>query len=177
MTSPQTMSLTKSMLLSSLVSYYLFCLGSVQIAKAYIPLAIQIHEGRKVSLGKLLLAYLYHNLGIASLRIKRLHETPKQLSLLGPYWLLQHWLNATFESQIGYTVSRSVLEVMYDRRVEGVKLSFQTPQDESNRPNLIKYVKVFSECKTFIASMAPFSNRCFGPSWFKAIFPRNTPTL
>ncbi|XP_058787635.1 uncharacterized protein LOC131661987 [Vicia villosa] len=159
------------------LSYYLFCPGSVQIAKAYIPLAIQIHEGRKVSLGKLLLAYLYHTLGIASLRIKRLHETPKQLSLSGPYWLLQHWLNATFESHIGYTVSRSILEVMYDRRVEGIKLAFQTPQDESNRPNLLKYVRLFSECKTFIASMAPFSNRCFGPTWFKAVFPGNTPTL
>ncbi|XP_058771322.1 uncharacterized protein LOC131644752 [Vicia villosa] len=159
------------------LSYFLFCPGFVQIAKAYIPMAIQIHEGRKISLSKLLLACLYHNLGIASLRIKCLHETPKQLALSGPYWLLQHWLNATFESQIGYTISQAIMEVTHDRRVEGVKLALQTPQGEPNRPNLLKYVKLFSECNTFLASMTPFSSRCFGPDWCRAIFPGNTPTL
>lgn len=41
------------------LSYYVFCSGSLQIAKSYISLAIQIHEGRHILLGKLMLAFLY----------------------------------------------------------------------------------------------------------------------
>lgn len=48
------------------LSYYVFYHGSLQITKSYISLAIQIHEGRQVSLGKLLLASLYHSLGLAT---------------------------------------------------------------------------------------------------------------
>lgn len=37
------------------LSYYVLCPGSLQIAKSYVLLAIQLHEGRRVSFGKLLL--------------------------------------------------------------------------------------------------------------------------
>lgn len=40
------------------LSYYVFCPGSLQIAKSYISLVIQIHEGRQVSLGKLFPSFL-----------------------------------------------------------------------------------------------------------------------
>lgn len=65
------------------LSYYVFCPGSLQIAKSYIILEIQIHEGQQVSLGKLLLASLYH-----SLKLKFLHSTLKALNMFGPMWLL-----------------------------------------------------------------------------------------
>lgn len=86
------------------LSYYVFCPGSMQIAKSYISLEIQIHEGWQVSLGKLLLASLYHSLGLGTLKLKLLHSTSKALNLFDPMWLLQHWLNATFEYQLGYPV-------------------------------------------------------------------------
>lgn len=38
------------------LSYYVIYLGSLEIAKRYISLAIQIHEGRQVYLGKLFLS-------------------------------------------------------------------------------------------------------------------------
>lgn len=72
------------------LSYYSFCSGSMQIAKSYISLEIQIHEGRQVSLGKLMLASLYHSLGLAKLKLKLLHSTSKALNLYGPMWLLQN---------------------------------------------------------------------------------------
>lgn len=72
------------------LSYYVFYPGSLQIAKSYISLAIQIYEGRQVSLGKLLLASLYHSLGLATLKLKYLHSTSKALNLSGPMWMLQH---------------------------------------------------------------------------------------
>lgn len=62
--------------------------GSLQIAKSYINLEIQIHEGRQISLGKLLLASLYQSLGLATLKLKFLHSTTKALNLSGVVWLL-----------------------------------------------------------------------------------------
>lgn len=79
------------------LSYYMLCPGSLQIDKSYISLEIQIHEGQQVSLGKLLLAFLYQALGLGTLKLKFLSNTPKALNLSGPLWILQHWLNATFE--------------------------------------------------------------------------------
>lgn len=61
-------------------SYYVFCPGSLQITKSYIALVIQIHGGRQVSLGKLLLASLYQALGLAALKLKFLSNTPKALN-------------------------------------------------------------------------------------------------
>lgn len=83
------------------LSYYMFCPGSLQIAKGYVPLAIQLLEGRHVSMGKLLLASLYRALGRATMQLKLLHETNKALNISGPVWLLQHWLNSTFEHALG----------------------------------------------------------------------------
>lgn len=83
------------------LSYYVFCPGSLQIAKSYVPLAIQLLEGRRVSMGKLLLASLYRALGRATMQLKLLHESNKALNIYGTVWLLQHWLNATFEHALG----------------------------------------------------------------------------
>lgn len=53
------------------------------MVKNYISLAIQIHEGLQVSLGKLLLASLYQAFGMATLKPKFLSNTPKALNLSG----------------------------------------------------------------------------------------------
>lgn len=55
--------------------YYVVCPSSLQITKSYISMIIQIHEGRLVSLDKLLLACLYHSLGLVTLKLKLLHST------------------------------------------------------------------------------------------------------
>lgn len=99
------------------LSYYVFCLGSLQIAKSYISLAIQIHEGRQVSLSKLLLASLYQALGLATLKLKFISNTPKALNLSCPLWLLQHWLNATFEYQLRYPMSDRIMRLTEDRPI------------------------------------------------------------
>lgn len=96
------------------LSYYVFCPDSLQIAKSYISLTIQIDEGRQVSLGKLLLASVYHSLGLMTLKLKLLYSTSKSLNLFGPMWLLQHWLNATFEYQLGYPVSERMMRLNRD---------------------------------------------------------------
>lgn len=108
------------------LSYYVFCPGSLHIAKSFIPLAIQLHEVRQISLGKLLLASLYHSLGLASLKLKLLQSTPKYLNMSGSLWLLQHWLNATFEYKPGYPVLERIMHLTNERLIEGVRLALTT---------------------------------------------------
>jgi hypothetical protein len=63
----------------------------------FIPMARQIHEGRHFGLGRLLLATLYEAVGNASDVIKASKEGSKFV-VSGPMWLLQLWLNVTFET-------------------------------------------------------------------------------
>lgn len=108
------------------LSYNIFYPGSLQIAKSYIALAIQIHEGRQIFLGKLLVASLYQALGMATPKLKLLANTPKDLNLSGPLCLLQHWLNATFEYQLGYTMLERLMRLNEDRPIEGARLALTT---------------------------------------------------
>lgn len=152
------------------LSYYVFCPGSLQIAKSYISLALQIHEGRQVSLGKILLSSLYHSLGLTTLKLKYLHFTSKALNLSGPMWLLQHWLNATFEYQMGYPVSERIMHLNEDRPIEGAKLSLMTWQEAPNKHLFMKYLNMFIEAESFIPGMVPFVDQSFGPKWLKNPF-------
>lgn len=157
------------------LSYYVFCPGSLQIAKSYIALVIQIHEGRKISLGKLLLASLYQALGLATLKLKLLANTPKTLNLSGPLWLLQHWLNATFEYQLGYTTSKRLMRLNEDRPIEEAKLALTTFQETLNTSIFIKYLNMLIEADKFAPGMMQFADTNFGPKLFKDPFPGSSP--
>lgn len=69
------------------LSYYSFCSGSLQVAKKFIPLATQLHEGRKISLNKLIMSNLHQSLGEASYKLKHLLETNNSFLLSGPFWI------------------------------------------------------------------------------------------
>lgn len=153
----------------------MFCPDSLQIAKSYISLAIQINEGRQVSLGKLLLASLYHSLELATLKLKYLHSTTKALTLSGPMWLLQHWLNATFEYQLGYLVLERILRLNEDWPIEGARLTLMTCQETPNKHLFMKYLNIFIEADKFAPGMALFLDRSFGQKWFKDPFPGESP--
>lgn len=157
------------------LSYYVFCLGSLHIAKSFIPLVIQLHEGRQISLAKLLLVSLYHSLGLSSLKLKLLHSTPKALNLSGPLWLLQHWLNATFEYKLGYLVSKRIMHLTQKCPIEGVRLALTTYQEVPNKTLFMKYINLFSETTTFVSGKALFADRNFGPTWFTNPFPGVSP--
>jgi hypothetical protein len=85
------------------LSHYIFCSKSLQVARMFIPMAQQIHEGRRFGLGRLLLATLYEAMGTASDAIKASKEG-LNFVVSGPMWLLQLWLNATFETELGLIV-------------------------------------------------------------------------
>ncbi|KAK2422725.1 hypothetical protein QL285_033236 [Trifolium repens] len=86
------------------LSHFVFCSKSLQVARMFIPMAQQINEGGLFSLGRLLLASLYEAMGNASDAIKAAKDGSK-LSVVGPIWLLQLWLNATFETELGLIVT------------------------------------------------------------------------
>jgi hypothetical protein len=79
------------------LSHYVFCSKSLQVSKMFIPMAQQIHEGRRFGLGRLVLATLYEAMRNASDAIKALRDG-STFVVSGPMWLLQLWLNATFET-------------------------------------------------------------------------------
>lgn len=81
------------------LSYCVFCLKPLQVAKKYLTLENQLHFGHNVYLSKMILASLYGSLsdGIAQLKIQL---GKRNLLLSGLLWLLQLWLNVTFKSSL-----------------------------------------------------------------------------
>jgi hypothetical protein len=91
------------------LSHFVFCSKSLQVAKMFIPMAIQIHEGRDFALGRLLLAVLYEVIGDACDDIKASNDGSPFL-VSGRIWLLQLWLNATFEEELRLIVPSDYAE-------------------------------------------------------------------
>ncbi|WJX53648.1 hypothetical protein P8452_39620 [Trifolium repens] len=83
------------------LSHYIFCSKSLQVAKHFIPMAIQLHEGRQFGLGRLILGCLFASMQLASENLKKTGDGSTFLAA-GPFWLLQLWLNATFEKELEF---------------------------------------------------------------------------
>lgn len=126
--------------------------------KKYIPLAIQLHEGRKISLGNLFIATIYQSLGTSYHKLKHLPETNRKYLFSGPLWLLQLWLNATFKPRLQITISKALMVETDARSIEGTKLALITPQDIPLQITFMKYINFFLYTKTFVSTMAPFVN-------------------
>jgi hypothetical protein len=109
------------------LSHFVFCSKSLQVARMFIPMALQIHEGRLFSLGRLLLANLYEAMGNTSDSIKASKDGSK-FSVAGPIWLLQLWLNATFETELGLIVPSDYQKEVDAREVEGQRLVRLAPR-------------------------------------------------
>jgi hypothetical protein len=93
----------------------------------FIPMAQQINEGRRFGLGHMLLATLYEAMGNASDAIKASKEG-STFVVSGPMWLLQLWLNATFETELGLIVPSDYQKEVDEREIEGQRLVRLTPR-------------------------------------------------
>ncbi|MCI69348.1 hypothetical protein A2U01_0090610, partial [Trifolium medium] len=67
-------------------------------------MATQIHEGVHFGLGRLILASLYESIGGICDSLRKCGDGSSFLGV-GPIWLLQLWLNATFEHEMELKVS------------------------------------------------------------------------
>jgi hypothetical protein len=56
------------------LSHYIFCSKSLQVAKKFIPMAIQIHEGQQFGLGRLILGCLYESMQSTSEALKKTRD-------------------------------------------------------------------------------------------------------
>lgn len=131
--------------------------------KKFVPLATQLHEGRKICLSKLNLYGLYESTGLASQDLKQ-KTNIESLHVGGPIWLLQLWLNATVEPSLKTNIPPNS-----EVGIEGQRLAQITPDDGKVvfREVFETYFNMFYRCKTFISTMTPFFNRHCGLEWFQ----------
>ena len=93
-------------------------------------------------------------------------ENRASLLLAGPFWLLQLWLNATFESFLPQKpqINEQAPEIAR-RRVEGTRLALLTPTEDGLelQKTFANFVQMFAGRKEFTSTMAPFAGRKCGP--------------
>src|SRR4051812_306229 len=158
------------------LSRCIFCSMSIQVAKRYLCMANQLNAGKRLNLSQLILGFLYENLGEATDFVKNYNIG--SLLFAGPLWLLQLWLNATFEAHLPFrgVVNEEDLNIK-NRTVEGTRLALITPKEETGklREHFLAYVMMFAKCYQFSPSMAPFVQRAVGPKWFTRRFPAMSP--
>ena len=123
-------------------------------------------------MSELLLSSLYESLGAIVAKLED-YEAGTNLLLSRPYWLLQLWLNSTFEPSL--RTAKNVDEEdpkIVGRSIEGIRLLQLTPSDDAEvlQAFLTKYMLMFSKRHNFTPTMAPFANRTHGPSWFTSSF-------
>ncbi|XP_050874871.1 uncharacterized protein LOC127078459 [Lathyrus oleraceus] len=150
---------------------YVFFSRSLQVAKRFITMANQFHAGTKLCLSEMILANLYESLSESVKFLKTIKDRGK-INLSGPFWLLQLWLNATFEASL--PVKHEVNEEkVKDMTVEWPRLVQLTPTDEgiSLRQAFNDYVMMFSRRYHFTSTMAPFASRKIGVEWFTQQLP------
>ncbi|KAK2426398.1 serine/threonine-protein phosphatase 7 long form protein [Trifolium repens] len=158
------------------LSHFVLCTSSLQVVKRLVPLAIMLHQGLDVALGRFILASLYDSLGQASDMLKKI-EKGSQLSFSGPIWLLQLWLNATFESNFKLFLP-TYLEASVDtRQIEGARLALLRYRETnlSTRELFLHYFKTFLEFDEITHKNTLFVKRTVGPAWFRRPFPATNP--
>ncbi|PNY08031.1 hypothetical protein L195_g004541 [Trifolium pratense] len=142
------------------LSQYVFCTQSLQVAKKYIPMAIQLHECQQFSFARLILGCLYESMRDACEHLKKTGDGSTFLGA-GPFWLLQLWLNATFHTELDLFLPEQFYDESRARQVEGTRLARLAPRVRG----------VFLNLKKFKPSFAPFVDRPLGPPWFTQHFP------
>ena len=86
-----------------------------------VTLATQLHHGQNICLAELILANLYESISSGAAQLKVI-ENRSSLLLAGSFWLLQLWLDATFESFLPQKpqINEQAPEIAR-RRVEGIR--------------------------------------------------------
>ncbi|PNY13487.1 hypothetical protein L195_g014311 [Trifolium pratense] len=154
------------------LSQYVFCTQSLQVAKKYIPMAIQLHECQQFSFARLLLGCLYESMRDACEHLKKTGDGSTFLGA-GPFWLLQLWLNATFHTELDLFLPEQFYDESSARQVEGTRLARLVPRMRGLSYDAVfqQYFNVFMNLKEFKPSFAPFVDRPIGPPWFVHHFP------
>lgn len=93
-------------------------------------MANQLHAGRQLGLGHMILGSLYESLG-KSVDFLRECDAGTIILFACPFWILHLWLNATFEASLPKKNHIDEEDgVIKNRFVKGMKLALLTPQNE-----------------------------------------------
>jgi len=152
------------------LSMYIFCSRFIQVPKGFKTLAIQLHEGRNICLRKLMLGSLYENLNQAVVGIKE-YQPGSSLIILGPIWLFQLWLLATFQTKLAVFLPTNFTKAYEDRSTEGIGLAMLQHGNRSSQELFYIAYKAFLGCDVLTPSLAPLITRDQGPTWIKKEFP------
>jgi hypothetical protein len=135
-----------------------------------------LHQGLDVALGRFILASLYDSLGQASDMLKKI-DKGSQLAFSGPIWLLQLWLNATFESNFNLFLPSYLEASIAARQSEGARLALLRYRETNltTRQLFFHYFKTLLEFDEITPKNTPFVKRAVGPAWFRRPFPATNP--
>jgi hypothetical protein len=135
-----------------------------------------LHQGLDVALGRFILASLYDSLGQASDMLKKI-DKGSQLAFSGPIWLLQLWLNATFESNFNLFLPSYLEASIAARQSEGARLALLRYRETNltTRQLFFHYFKILLEFDEITPKNTPFVKRVVGPAWFRRPFPATNP--
>lgn len=117
---------------------------------------------------------MYKSIGSSYYKLKHLPKINESYLIYGPLWILQLWLNATFEPKLHITKSKALLEETDCRSIEGTRFALVTPYDSPSQITFMKYINLFLESKTFLSTMAHFVDICVELTWFRNRFPSVT---
>ncbi|GAU25058.1 hypothetical protein TSUD_257520 [Trifolium subterraneum] len=154
------------------LSQHVFCTRSLQVAKMFLPMAIQLHEGQQFGIGKLIMGCLYESMRSVCENIKKIGDGSTFLGS-GTFWLLQLWLNATFRVEMDSFLLDLHNEEVAKRQIEGVRLARLIPRTRglTHQQLFLQYFEALLGLKEFKVRFAPFANSQIGPSWFIHPFP------
>jgi hypothetical protein len=154
------------------LSQHVFCTKSLQVARSFIIMADQIHEGQQFGFSRLILGCLYESMRSACELMKKTGDGSVFLGY-GPFWLLQPWLNATFPTELDVMLPQMHYEESGKRQIEGTRLALMMPRPRgfSYDQSFLFYLKAFLKLKDFKPSFAPFMDRPIGPQWFTHPLP------
>lgn len=141
---------------------YVFCTRSIQVAKGYKTLAIQLHEGRDFCLSKLILGSLYENLNQVVTSIKE-YKYGSSLIIHGPIWLFQLWLLASFREKLKVFLPSDFKEAYKNKSTEGIGLTMVRCESRNSKELFATTFEALLGCDVFTPSLDPFTTRTCGP--------------
>jgi hypothetical protein len=158
------------------LSHFVLCTCSLQVVKRLVPLAIMLHQGLDVALRRFIPASLYDSLGQASDLLKKT-DKGSLLTLSGPIWLLQVWLNATFESNFKLFLPTHLEASIASRQSKGARLALLKQREKclTTRQLFFLFFKALLAFDEITPQNTPFAKRTVGPAWFRRPFSATNP--
>lgn len=126
--------------LTFLLSIYVFCTRSIQVAKHYRILPFELHKGKQVCLRKLLLGYLYESLNQGATEMR---NQAKSLIIPGPLWLFQLWILATLRPNLDVFLPQDFEEAYKERSSGGARLALLQHR-EMNKTRKVIFSEAFN---------------------------------